>query len=58
MKLSGFIRNNQYGKDRSQLNAEVREVAAETRKRTNNRLDCNDQQWREKNLREARGRLN
>ncbi|MFR9806493.1 hypothetical protein ACL02T_30015 [Pseudonocardia sp. RS010] len=37
--LSDFIENPQHGKTRGQLDAEIREVVAETRKRTNNQLD-------------------
>lgn len=57
-KTREFISNAEYGKDRDQLTDEIREVNAETRKRTNNRVDTDDQQWRHRNLREARDRLN
>jgi hypothetical protein len=57
-KTREFISNAEYGKDRDQLTDEIREVNAETRKRTNNRVDLEDQQWRHRNLREARDRLN
>lgn len=57
-KTREFISNAEYGKDRDQLTDEIREVNAETRKRTNNRVDTDDQQWRSRNLREARDRLN
>ncbi|OLT22931.1 hypothetical protein BJF78_32705 [Pseudonocardia sp. CNS-139] len=46
------------GKDGRQMDAELRETSAETRQRTNNGLDTEDQDWRTKNLHEARGRLN
>lgn len=46
------------GKSGREIGADLREVAAETRKRTNNRCDTEDQQARTANLREARGRLN
>jgi hypothetical protein len=41
-------------KSNRQLENEIREVSAETRKRTNNRLDCEDQDARTQNLRDAR----
>lgn len=50
--------HREHGKDRRELDNELREVAAETRKRTNNRADTEDQEARANNLRETRGRLN
>lgn len=57
-KTREFYPSGEYGKGRGQLTGEVREVNAETRKRSNNGLDCEDQNWRSSNLQEARSRLN
>lgn len=58
MGLFDFIKNEEYGKDRRRLDAEIAEVTAETRKRQANGLDTDDQDHRDRNLREARGRIN
>lgn len=58
MRLGSFIKNEEYGKNHRQLTSEISEVTAETRKRQANGMDTDDQQWREHNLREARGRIN
>jgi hypothetical protein len=58
MRLGSFIKNEEYGKNRQQLSGEIADVTSETRKRQANGLDTEDQQCREHNLREARGRIN
>jgi hypothetical protein len=58
MKLGGFFSNGDLGKSPRECADELREVAAETRRRTVNRNDTDDQQWRAKNLRDARGQAN
>ncbi|MEV6832858.1 hypothetical protein [Amycolatopsis sp. NPDC051102] len=59
MALSDFFHvNPQIGKNAAQLDSEIREVAAETRKRVLNHNDTEDQEARTHFLREARGRLN
>lgn len=54
----GFTPNGQIGKSARELEADAREANAEARKRTNNRLDTEDQAWRTRNSHEARSRLN
>jgi hypothetical protein len=58
MKLGSFFDNPQIGKTARQLDTELREVAAETRRRVNNNCDTEDQQWRTHFLRDARGQVN
>jgi len=58
MKLRGFITNGETGKTPSQCSTELREVAAETRRRAVNHNTTEDQQWRARNLRDARGQVN
>lgn len=54
----GFSPNGQIGKGSRELAADAREANTEARKRTNNGLDTDDQEWRTRNSHEARGRLN
>jgi hypothetical protein len=58
MKLRDFITNGETGKTPRQCEAELREVAGETRHRQVNHNTTEDQQWRAKNLRDARGQVN
>lgn len=54
MKLSRFFKSEDHGQSRKEINAEIREVNAEIRKRTNNGLTVEDQEWHVKRLKEAR----
>jgi hypothetical protein len=63
MKLFGkattdFVPNTQVSKSAKDLDNERREASADLRKRTNNRVDTEDQQARLKNARDARGQRN
>jgi hypothetical protein len=63
MKLFGkatidFVPNTQVSKSAKDLDAERREASADLRKRSNNRVDTEDQQARLKNARDARGQRN
>lgn len=58
MRLGGFCKNEEHGNSVRQLDNEIREVAAETRKRVVNNNDTEDQQWRERYLHDARGSVN
>lgn len=58
MRLTGFITNGEIGKTVERCDSELRDVAAETRERVVNHNDTEDQWWRAKNLRDARGQAN
>ncbi|WP_405498911.1 hypothetical protein [Nocardia sp. NBC_00511] len=53
-----FHTNPHHGKHSDQMTRELRQVAAETRKRLLNGCDVEDQWWRSHFLREARAQLN
>lgn len=54
MKLGAFFKSEDHGKSRREINAEIREVNSEIRKRRNNNLTTEDQEWHLRRLREAR----
>jgi hypothetical protein len=63
MKLFGkdttdFVPNTQVSKSARELDNERREASADLRKRSNNRVDTEDQQARLNNARNARGGRN
>ena len=58
LRLGTFFDNPEIGKSARRCDAELGEVAAETRKRRVNNNDTDDQQWRARNLRDARGQNN
>jgi hypothetical protein len=53
-----FYVNKEVGRGRREITDDLRELSAETRKRTNNKLPTEDQAARRRNLRDARSRLN
>jgi len=57
-KTAPFITNKDLGKDVKTVKAELREVAVDTRKRTVNNNDTEDEAARTTNLREAGGSNN
>ncbi|MFI7678529.1 hypothetical protein [Actinophytocola sp. NPDC049390] len=57
-KFGGFFFAHEHEKDNRQLDSEIQEVNAEIRKRTNNGLDCEDQEARLQNLYDAKHRKN
>lgn len=57
-RLGPFIKNGDVGKSVRRCDAELREVAGETRKRVVNHNNTEDQWWRARNLRDARGQNN
>lgn len=57
-ETADFVPNTQVSKSAKDLDAERREASADLRKRTNNRVDTEDQQARLKNARDARGQRN
>lgn len=53
-----FVPNTAVSRSASDLDNERREASADLRKRSNNRVNTEDQQARLNNAREARGRRN
>lgn len=58
MRLGLFVKNEEHGKSPVELAAELRQVAAETRKRVVNNTNTEDQDARVAHLRDARGSVN